>query len=1033
MNIDFPNSSDLFEAASSGDLVLFLGAGINIGCEMGDPPKAAPLGNQLAEDLSSYFFPKEEYSGDSLRSISTKVQNIEGNEKLRKFLLQRLHPVILSGALKHIPLIRWNSIYTVNIDYGVETAYSDCKDKVQNLISVVLPDDPTISDPELEVAYFKLHGCLMKPESSIIFSHRDYTQAREKNLRLFANLTVTLCESCLLFVGFGFEDSDFHDLWQSVKDYGGAISRRKPTFLVKPNSSPSFVKSMEVEGVTVIDSDSKTFIPWLKANLDRKPLSINDRVIERSSSVTIWAKEKFSVLLPPSLADSIKKYCQIVSELDPPVRLPENSSFLLGTYPYWDDIQNNIPIKREIEDEIIEDIYDWLLSKKPRISLLLGAAGYGKSTLAMQTAFDISKNNELIVLWVRQNINFDPTPVSEFCKLIGKPIIIFFDNGPQFMSSIRRLYTDAVSNKFQCYIFIASRPSEWHSARGTNSLPIPSIFKLPRLSEKESLFLAHVLKRSGLLGENIDDLSVEELSDHLINVGEKHIIAGLRTAMAGRETKFHEIIADEFFKINNEIARKIYLSVAISHSLGLQMPATLVTRLVNLPLIDYHSSTDKYLDDIVIENLDSITGDLMLSTQHRVIAESLLESVIDPASIVDLLFQIAKGVNPHSFNEYEILKRIYHEDYLRDVLKEDSRIRSTYAYFMQEFPSDAYIKQHAAIFESQEGNFEQARRLADDAIDLSGNHPHFLNTKGTIWLREAIAEKKSDRAEYALKQGVSLIRTRISQDSDKEIHYHSLIDKLLEWAIKKPHLSEEQRLRVLEEAQEDLDNALRLYPMSSDLITLLGRLNIGLDKIPEAEEKLKRSIFLDGGNIRAILLLTNLLIKKQKYADALEYLENGITYAPRSSGLHRLRLKCLIKLPGKWQDIKNAYKDYLRVSPTDYLRRLRFAKALIEHTNFSEAAKEIKKIYEAPISFGDKLNLKVDLSDNSNYPLIVTGIYKAYRLGKGFVEIDGYPRSLNAHLDSKIITSGKFPQSGQHIKVEIGLNGLGIYVKNIIS
>jgi hypothetical protein len=94
---------------------------------------------------------------------------------------------------------------------------------------------------------------------------------------------------------------------------------------------------------------------------------------------------------------------------------------------------------------------------------------------------------------------------------------------------------------------------------------------------------------------------------------------------------------------------------------------------------------------------------------------------------------------------------------------------------MTEFPSDPYIKQHAAIFESQEKNFETARDLADEAIHLSDRHPHFLNTKGTIWLREAISEPKPDRAEYALKKGAALIRKRISKDTDKEIHYHSLI------------------------------------------------------------------------------------------------------------------------------------------------------------------------------------------------------------------------------------------------------------------
>jgi Tfp pilus assembly protein PilF len=651
----------------------------------------------------------------------------------------------------------------------------------------------------------------------------------------------------------------------------------------------------------------------------------------------------------------------------------------------------------------------------------------------MQIAYDISANKDIIVLWVRQNINFDPTPISEFCKSVTKKVIIFFDNASKFMSSIRRLYLDAQNHKLNLYIFAASRPSEWNSARGTDSISIPSIFKLPRLSEKESLNLAHTLKKTGLLGENTEYLSAEEIAEILVDAGERHLIAGLRTAITGRETKFNEIIADEFFKINNQTARNIYLSVAISHSLDLPIPATLATRCADLSLIDYHSNISKYLEEIVLEETDDMSGDLLFFCQHRVIAESLLESVITPSSIVELLLKIAKGVNPHSFHEYQLLKRIYHEDYLYNVLKESGRIRSLYDFLMQEFPSDPYIKQHAAIFESKEKNFEQARKLADDAIYLSGNHPHFLNTKGTIWLREAVEEPQSDRAEYALNKGVTLIRARIAKDADKEIHYHSLIDKLLDWVIKKHHLSEEQRLRVLEEAQDNLDNALRLYPMSSELVTLLGRLNIAINNIPQAEEKLKRSIALDSGNIRAILLLANLLLKKEKYTEANLFLDKGISYAPNSAGLHRLKLKCLIKLRAEWADIKKAYENYLRVSPKDYFRRLKYARELVEHENYGEAAKEIKYIYESSLSFREKLHLKINLLDNHGNDLVVKGIYKPYRLGKGFVEIEGYPRNLNAHMDSRVISTGKFPQSGQNIEVKICLNGLGIFVKEFVS
>ena len=352
-------------------------------------------------------------------------------------------------------------------------------------------------------------------------------------------------------------------------------------------------------------------------NLAKTPLSIENRLVERSATITRWAYEKHSVTLPPVLADSLKRTCQIVSELYSPVRLPENSGYLRGSQPFWDDIQNGLPIKREIEDEILEDINDWKRSKKSRISLLLGAAGYGKTSVLMQTAYDISRNNEAIVLWAKQNIEFNPIVIAEFCSIIKQPVIIFIDDGPKCMSAIRRLYVDSISNKFHLYMMVGARPSEWNSARGTSSLSILSTWKLPRLSENEIKNLSITIKRSGLLKEKNENLTIEEIEEHLTTVGENHIIAGLRTVLSGSETKFHEIIADEYYRIKSEIARKIYLSVAVSHSLGRYMPAALATRLSDLPLVDYHTNIEKNLEEIVLEYEDEVSGDLLFFTQHR--------------------------------------------------------------------------------------------------------------------------------------------------------------------------------------------------------------------------------------------------------------------------------------------------------------------------------------------------------------------------------------------------------------------------------
>lgn len=237
----------------------------------------------------------------------------------------------------------------------------------------------------------------------------------------------------------------------------------------------------------------------------------------------------------------------------------------------------------------------------------------------------------------------------------------------------------------------------------------------------------------------------------------------------------------------------------------------------------------------------------------------------------------------------------------------------------------------------------------------------------------------------------------------------------------------------MEEAQEDLDNALKYYPISSDLLALLGRLNIVIEKIPEAEEKLKRSIFLDAGNIRAVLLLTGIYINRGRCPEALELVNDGLVYSNNSPGLLKTKIYCLNELGSGWADIKASYRNYLKVSTNDYLFRLKFIKGLIENRDFTEASREIKKMIDSPIPFSTRIKITVDLQAPDKTPLIVRGRYKAYRLGKGFIEIDGFPKNLEAFVSLRVLPSGGTLRQGQNLEAKIAVNGLGIFVTKVIK
>ena len=126
-------SKELLEAASTGHLVLFLGAGANAGSTIGLRNRSVLLGNSLSLALAARFFPGEAHSAPSLRATCRDIVNNYGRDQLREALIDLLIPVNPSAAMAFMPRIGWSGIYTVNVDDAVERAYETSPQRVQNL------------------------------------------------------------------------------------------------------------------------------------------------------------------------------------------------------------------------------------------------------------------------------------------------------------------------------------------------------------------------------------------------------------------------------------------------------------------------------------------------------------------------------------------------------------------------------------------------------------------------------------------------------------------------------------------------------------------------------------------------------------------------------------------------------------------------------------------------------------------------------------------------------------------------------------
>lgn len=298
-------------------------------------------------------------------------------------------------------------------------------------------------------------------------------------------------------------------------------------------------------------------------------------------------------------------------------------------------------------------------------------------------------------------------------------------------------------------------------------------------------------------------------------------------------------------------------------------------------------------------------------------------------------------------------------------------------------------------------------------------------------LREAVAEKDHARAEHLFNAGANLLRERIKNDSDKEIHILSLVERQLDWA-QRCDLTAEQRLHVLQDAEMDLDGVRSRYPTSSDIATVAAKLNIQLEQVPDAKKLLFRGIQLDGSNSRARILLAKILLREQDEQGAYNLVEEGLAYSPRSYGLLRIRLDATRLLHVPWPQLRKVLTDYIAVAENDVAERVHLIAGLIEALDFATAKKQLEHLKRVDAPYNLKRKSIVDVMKDGN-PLVVEGEFMPRALGKGFVNIFGFPPNMGAYMDMRTLSgTGVSLQAGKRIQIQLAVNGLGLVARRIV-
>ena len=207
-------------------IVPVLGSGFTVGeptVKGNTVPSGGMMKNYMLKKIKEYLDDSNIYdklNNESFSDISTVYNNIVPKDVQLSYLKNHFVGVCIPTSKKEFLSIPFQSIYTLNIDDGIESSNDKIEVFFNNRPNT---DDDTIVDYKSEgkTILFKLHGDATEQRKygeSLIFNKQEYIASLSKNKALLNYLSTDLTSNCPIYIGCSLADEI--DLLYSVSNKG---------------------------------------------------------------------------------------------------------------------------------------------------------------------------------------------------------------------------------------------------------------------------------------------------------------------------------------------------------------------------------------------------------------------------------------------------------------------------------------------------------------------------------------------------------------------------------------------------------------------------------------------------------------------------------------------------------------------------------------------------------------------------------------------------------------------------------------------
>lgn len=860
--IDIPLG--LLNSIETQNCVLFVGAGV--GCHFKSTHGGcAPTGQELCKLLCDKF--SIPYRPDyQLSKIAEFIEiKKKGRKELESFISSTLSGIDPDETFKWITSVRWKSIYTTNYDNCIERTYQLSSNTLQNPISFSVTSDLHSYQPIIDVPIFHIHGYLLSGTvPNIIITKSDYASFRYRRRMLFNSLKAEMATSSILYIGYSNMDPNWETLLaETLEDF--YPSTLPQSYRVDPFADDIDAEILQGKNIYTIKCSFQEFVD-----------SISASTVTSFTSDTILSSFKKNV--PPDLLPKFEAapvpmtrllnswvYVNQAAFHEP----PNFDNFIKGDAPNWSLIANGKYFKRDIEDELYDAILDYATATKstPAVSIVLGSAGYGTSTLLKILAVKTVSDGAGAVFALRLGASILEGDI-EYAASIFPCVYFIVDNAADYASALDRAVHMLRESKKSAFFLLGDRLNEWHQSA---SRPRGQEFPIDPLSDSEINRLLDFLGQHSALNQ-LDNLPRDIQFSIVKERHQKELLVVMREAM--ENNNFDAIIESEYRGIGDDFSKLAYSYVCSFYQHGALIRDTMLSDLLNVDIVEFYEKIKTTTEGIIVfECVDAARGRYAARARHHKIATVVWERCVESGQKEDAIKNTIKKLNLNYTLDAHAFELFIRSDRIVDCIRNLEGKINFFEQASKMDPTSPYVLQHYARMLSRAGQQKLALDQIGNAINKDKTVKVLYHTKGKILSDLALDADSIDLGRKYLIQAESCFNSGINSNKRDYYSFESLASLYFDWCRKLTDIDQGEASNYLAKAEETISAGLQTVRNKESLWVLSSKIQSYLGNTPKSISSLENAVRQHSSYIIARYILARFYRQDKRPQDALRILD----------------------------------------------------------------------------------------------------------------------------------------------------------------